>query len=113
MHQLLPRLRAQDLLWREILADAGYANGFNYALLEQQGLTPWIPVFGHKPDVKGFTYDVKRDTYTCLAGKPLPFQKYDSCSKLRERGQEQLFVNILPERAIRQLLRVYSDPMPP
>lgn len=79
VRQLLPRLRAQGLLWRDVLADAGYANGFNYALLEDQGLTGWIPVFGHyKPQVEGFRYDLATDTYTCAAGKPLPFQKYDT-----------------------------------
>jgi len=33
VRRLLPRLRAQNLRWREVLADAGYANGFNYGLL--------------------------------------------------------------------------------
>jgi len=61
------------------LADAGYSNGSNYALLEQRGLTPWIPVFGqYKPEVEGFTYDVAADAYTGAAGKPLPFHKYDT-----------------------------------
>ncbi|OON65280.1 IS1182 family transposase [Hymenobacter sp. CRA2] len=79
VRQLLPRLRAQGLLWRDVLADAGYANGFNYALLEEWGLTGWILVFGqYKPQVEGFRYDLATDTYTCAAGKPLPFQKYDT-----------------------------------
>ena len=55
----------------------GYANGPNYALLEAQGVTAWIPVFGHyKPEIAGFVYDRAADQYTCPAGKPLPFQKY-------------------------------------
>ena len=79
VQRLLPRLRAQGLLWRNVLADAGYANGFHYAFLEERGLTPWMPVFGqYKPAVEGFSYDAKTDTYTCAAGKPLPFQKYDT-----------------------------------
>ena len=61
------------------MADAGYANGSNYALLEEQHVTAWIPVFGqYKPDIEGFTYDPNADKYTCSAGKDLPFQKYDT-----------------------------------
>ena len=40
------RLRENELPLRELLADAGYANGANYALLEAQHITAWIPVFG-------------------------------------------------------------------
>ncbi|SEU08221.1 IS1182 family transposase [Hymenobacter actinosclerus] len=76
---LQPRLQAQGLYWHELLADAGYANGFNYAFLEQRGIRPWIPVFGkYKATVEGFTYNSLTDTYTCLADKPLPFRKYDT-----------------------------------
>jgi transposase len=73
------RLRAQELCLHEPLADAGYANGANYALLEAQHITAWIPVFGkYKPDLDGFTYDAPTDAYTCAAGKLLPFRKYDT-----------------------------------
>lgn len=76
---LQPRLQAQGLLWRELLADTGYANGSNYAFLEERGITPWIPVFGqYKAQIEGFTYDLAADAYTCAAGKALPFQKYDT-----------------------------------
>jgi hypothetical protein len=61
------------------LADAGYANGSNYALLEAQEVTAWIPVFGqYKADIEGFTYDAKQDSYHCQSGKVLPFRKYDT-----------------------------------
>lgn len=47
----------------------------NYALLEQQGITPWIPVFGkYKPAVEGFAYELEQDRFTCPAGKLLPFK---------------------------------------
>lgn len=76
---LQQRLRAHELQLREVLADAAYANGPNYALLEEQGVTAWIPVFGqYKPEIEGFTYDPTTDQYTCQTGKPLPFQKYDT-----------------------------------
>jgi hypothetical protein len=44
--QLQMRLTKQHVPLREVLADTGYSNGFNYAFLEQRGITPWIPVFG-------------------------------------------------------------------
>ena len=76
---LQQRLRTHQLPLRDLLADAGYANGPNYALLEAQGVTAWIPVFGqYKPEIEGFAYDRVTDQYTCPAGKPLPFQKYDT-----------------------------------
>jgi transposase len=76
---LQQRLGVHELPLRDLLADAGYANGPNYALLEAQGVTAWIPVFGqYKPETEGFSYDRDADQYTCPAGKPLPFQKYDT-----------------------------------
>ena len=72
------RLHANELRLRDLLADAGYANGANYALLESQGIMAWIPVFGqYKAEIAGFTYDVQTDAYTCTAGKALSFRKYD------------------------------------
>ena len=76
---LQQRLRNHELRVRELLADAGYANGSNYALLEAQHITAWIPVFGqYKAEITGFTYDAPTDAYTCAAGKVLPFRKYDT-----------------------------------
>ena len=40
---LQQRLGTHELRVRELLADAGYANGSNYALLEAQHITAWIP----------------------------------------------------------------------
>lgn len=72
-------MRTHELRLRDLLADAGYANGPNYALLEAQSVTAWIPVFGqYKPKTEGFTYDRAADQYTCPMGKALPFQKYDT-----------------------------------
>ena len=76
---LQQRLRTHELRVRELLADAGYANGANYALLEARRITAWIPVFGqYKAQIDGFTYDAPTDAYTCAAGKVLPFRKYDT-----------------------------------
>jgi hypothetical protein len=72
------RLKENQLQMRDLLADAGYANGSNYAFLEQQGITGWIPVFGrYKPAVENFPYNKELDQYTCPMGKPLPFKGFD------------------------------------
>ncbi|RZK20687.1 MAG: IS1182 family transposase [Hymenobacter sp.] len=79
--QLQTRLTQQQVPLCEVLADAGYSNGFNYAFLEQRGITPWIPVFGkYKPVVEGFTYEPDVNAYRCPAGKLLPFRNY--CTSL-------------------------------
>ena len=52
------RLRSDDLPLRDLLADAGYANGANCALLAAQRITTWIPSFGqYEANIEGFTYD--------------------------------------------------------
>jgi hypothetical protein len=54
--RLQTRLATNELTLRDFVADTGYSNGFNYAFLEQRGITPWIPVFGaYKPAPAGFT----------------------------------------------------------
>jgi transposase len=79
--ELVPRLQTRlatnELTLREFIADTGYSTGFNYAFLEQRGITPWIPVFGHyKPAPEGFTYEAEVDAFRCPAGKLLPFRNY-------------------------------------
>lgn len=77
VQHLQRRLAANELQVRDLVADTGYSNGFNYALLEHQEITPWIPVFGaYKPVLDGFTYHASADEYRCRADKPLPFRKY-------------------------------------
>nr|WP_255710118.1 transposase [Pontibacter harenae] len=71
-------MKANALLMQDLLADAGYSNGSNYYMLEQQGITGWIPVFGkYKPKIEGFPYDRENDRYLCPMGKPLPFMGFD------------------------------------
>ena len=73
------RLRANELPLRALLADAGYANGSNHALLEAAQITAWIPVFGqYKAEIEGFRCDAPQDVYHCRAGKVLPFRTYDT-----------------------------------
>ena len=91
---LQQRLRASDLPLCELVADTDYSNEVNYALLEAQGITPWIPVFGkYKPAIDGFVYDAEADSFTCLAGKQLPSRR--------------------PGRPARQALHGFSTRLPP
>lgn len=77
MPRLQARLRFQQLTLRDFVADTGYFNGFNYAFLEQRGITPWIPVFGpYKLTFEGFTYEPATDAYRCQADKLLPFRSF-------------------------------------
>ncbi|QNE42191.1 IS1182 family transposase (plasmid) [Hymenobacter sp. NBH84] len=79
VQHLQHRLQANELHLRDLVADTGYSNGFNYAWLEHQGVTPWIPVFGaYKPEAEGFTYQAAADAYHCRAGKLLLFRKYST-----------------------------------
>jgi len=76
---LQQRLLTQGVPLQDLVADTNYSTGVNYALLEQQGITPWIPVFGkYKPAVEGFAYDREQDRFTCPAGKSLPFSSYET-----------------------------------
>ncbi len=80
VQRLLPRLRAQDLLWCNVLCDTGYANGFNYTFLTERGLTYALDSGLRPIQTGGGRFHVRRgaDTCTCTAGKPLPFKKYDT-----------------------------------
>ena len=76
--KLQQRLASNELRLEEVLADTGYSNGSNYALLEQWKITGWIPVFGHyKPQIEGFPYDPEADHFTCPEGKRLPFKTFN------------------------------------
>jgi hypothetical protein len=116
------RLRANELPLRELLADAAYANGPNYALLEAAHITAWIPVFGkYKSDLNGFPYDVSTDSYQCPAGKQLTFDKVDTTAdggwvKLyrapyHECRQCPLKPACIPKGTVKQLTRtIYGGP---
>ena len=73
------RLQANELHLHEVLADAGYANGPNYARREAAHVTAWIPVPGqYKPAIEGFACDRRAAAFTCPEGKALPFQQDDT-----------------------------------
>ncbi len=71
------RLRKNELIMTDLLADAGYSNGANYHFLEQRKVTGWIPVFGkYKPEIEGFPYNREKDEYNCSMNRPLPFKGF-------------------------------------
>jgi transposase len=73
--QVQNRLKKNEMVMTDLLADAGYSNGSNYNFLENKKITGWIPVFGkYKPEIEGFPYHKDKDEYSCPMNKPLPFK---------------------------------------
>lgn len=74
--------RTKKRLWKDglqienILADTGYSSGENYAFLETQQLTSYIPPHGtYKGCPDGFTYNETEDHYVCPQQQIIPFKK--------------------------------------
>ncbi|MFC6999416.1 IS1182 family transposase [Rufibacter roseus] len=73
---LTQRLKQVNLSCSHILTDAGYSSGENYALLEQESITAFIPPHGtYKGGPEGFSYDKKEDCWVCPQGKRATFRK--------------------------------------
>jgi len=73
---LVRRLKRQGLRVEDILADAGYSSGGNYAELEARGLTAYIPPHGtYKGGPDGFVHHKEEDYYQCANGKRARFRK--------------------------------------
>ncbi len=74
--RLKQRLRNQGLLWRNMLADAGYSSGENYAFLEKENLVSYIPKHGtYKGGPEGFIYCKDENYWLCPEGKKVTFRK--------------------------------------
>ena len=74
--RLQERLHKQGILMHNVLADAGYSSGENYAFFEEQGLTSYIPPHGkYKGGPSGFTYREKGNFWECAQGKQVEFRK--------------------------------------
>lgn len=59
-----------------LLADAGYSSGENYAYLEREHIKSYIPPHGtYKGGPSGFVYQESNDSYLCPWGKEIPFKK--------------------------------------
>ncbi|WP_338877434.1 transposase (plasmid) [Spirosoma sp. SC4-14] len=119
--KLQQRFAANELRLEELLADTGYSNGSNYALLEGWNITGWIPVFSHyKPQIEGFSYDSEGDYFTCSAGKRLPLKTFASYvesgllkiyrADYQACQQCPLKSTCIPKSQYRQILRTAYDP---
>ena len=70
------RLRREGLIWENVLADAGYSSGENYAYLENKGLISYIPPHGtFKGGPPGFEYFKEGNYWLCPQGKKVTFRK--------------------------------------
>lgn len=70
--QLQTRLQQHGIKIEKLLADGAYSNGENYQYLEQQNITPYIPLLGGAlSGSEGFIYDKQNDWYTCGNNKLL------------------------------------------
>jgi hypothetical protein len=70
--QLQTRLKRHGMLIEKLLADGAYSSGANYQWLEQQNITPYIPLPGGAlSGSEGFTYDEQNDWYICGNNKLL------------------------------------------
>lgn len=70
------RLRKLGLKIENVLADAGYSSGSNYADMEKRGLNAYIPPHGtFKGGPDDFIYYENEDYYECKNGKYARFRK--------------------------------------
>jgi transposase len=70
------RLQQFGLVLHQVVADAGYSSGENYAQLESWRLLAFIPPHGkYKAQRPGFTYEAASDSYVCSHGKRLAFER--------------------------------------
>ncbi len=73
---LVRRLKKQGLEVENILADAGYSSGDNYADMERRGLNAYIPPHGtFKGGPDGFIHHRGEDYYLCPNNKRAAFRK--------------------------------------
>lgn len=74
--RLRSRLHSKGLLMENVLADAGYSSGENYAFFERENLRSYIPPHGqYKGGPKGFTYHKDGDYWECSEAKQVKYQK--------------------------------------
>ena len=75
----------------EVVADAGYSNGTQFAACEQAGITPYVPprrrylgpAAGEFYTPEHFQYDVQSDNYRCPAGKVLMLTSVSNAQRRR------------------------------
>lgn len=65
-------LSANGLEMCQVLADTGFSSGENYQLLEEMGITAYIPPHGtYVTDRDKFKYDARRNAFVCPQGQAL------------------------------------------
>ena len=90
--KLKQRLKTQGLLWHNLVADAGYSSGENYAFLENQGLQSYIPPHGtYKGGPEGFIYHQEDDYWLCPNQKKVTFRKITT-EKNRNNNKKKLYL---------------------
>lgn len=73
---LVRRLKRQGLKVENILTDAGYSSGENYAEMEARGLNAYTPPHGtYKGGPDGFAHHKDEDYYQCPNNKKAAFRK--------------------------------------
>lgn len=87
--RLKKRLSTEGFIWQNLVADTGYSDGENYAFLEKEGLTSYIPPHGtYKGSPDGFIYHKEGDYYQCPQGKEVPFKKVFHDSRTQTKKKE-------------------------
>src|SRR4029079_7565706 len=79
-----------------VVADAGYSNGSQFASCEEAGITPFVPLNrarnyeagGTLYQTSHFAYDSKTDTYRCPAGKILRLKQVNRSEACRVYAAE-------------------------
>ena len=67
--QTKENLAINGLKLEELLADTGYSGGEEFAYLEKENITGYIPNHGqYKPVREGFIYNEEKDQYECQRG---------------------------------------------
>lgn len=73
--RLKKRLLKEGLIWRNVLADAGFSSGENYDFLEKENLVSYIPPHGtYKGGPEGFTFVKEGNYWLCTKGKKASFR---------------------------------------
>ncbi len=74
--RLKERLNKHGMLMHNVLADAGYSSGDNYAFFEEQELTSYIPPHGkYKGGPNGFNYHKDGNYWECSQAKRAEHRK--------------------------------------
>jgi hypothetical protein len=70
--QLQTRMKQHGMQIEKLLGDGAYSSGENYQYLEQNNITPYIPLLGGAlSGSEGFIYDEANDWYICKNNKLL------------------------------------------